>query len=300
MLPNFFLEVKGPDGTSAVVTRSACYNGALKARAMHSLQTSKISRFTITMLVQFTGRHLQAIYHSSYCQRWEWSPEYIMTQLKGYSLMIMRPFWEPPRTGTPEIGQGAEGWISKMIDSIPLIFRMLQSSAHRGMAYFTDQPGRNHAHGDPTFPSDFYVLPMWEFFLHVFITPSSISAVFSVWEQSEPWKGFHLPGIGAVTLQIQEIIQEKGANASLRKLLRESGPPFQANELVLHDESHIFLLPSSIRDQERNIFLDYRFQNGHSQSHPRPVNRFLVRRVVNGSAISIHWIASHRARENWK
>ncbi|KAL1952989.1 hypothetical protein VTO42DRAFT_3785 [Malbranchea cinnamomea] len=39
MLPNFFLEAKGPDGSLAVATRQACYHGALGARGMHSLQS---------------------------------------------------------------------------------------------------------------------------------------------------------------------------------------------------------------------------------------------------------------------
>ena len=36
--PNFFLEAKGPDGSAAVKTRQACYDGALGARAMQALQ----------------------------------------------------------------------------------------------------------------------------------------------------------------------------------------------------------------------------------------------------------------------
>ncbi|KAF2995330.1 hypothetical protein E8E13_001346 [Curvularia kusanoi] len=39
MLPNFYTEVKGPDGSLAVAGRQACYNGALGARGMHSLHT---------------------------------------------------------------------------------------------------------------------------------------------------------------------------------------------------------------------------------------------------------------------
>ncbi|KAI1312741.1 hypothetical protein F5Y03DRAFT_407572 [Xylaria venustula] len=38
IVPNFFLNVKGPDGTSAVVKRQACYDGALGARGINSLQ----------------------------------------------------------------------------------------------------------------------------------------------------------------------------------------------------------------------------------------------------------------------
>ncbi|KAG6034491.1 hypothetical protein E4U41_006524 [Claviceps citrina] len=39
MAPNFFLHVKGPSGNLAVATRQACYDGALGARGLHSLQT---------------------------------------------------------------------------------------------------------------------------------------------------------------------------------------------------------------------------------------------------------------------
>lgn len=36
--PNFFVEAKGHDGSSAVLKRQACYDAALGARAMHALQ----------------------------------------------------------------------------------------------------------------------------------------------------------------------------------------------------------------------------------------------------------------------
>ncbi|EED24649.1 hypothetical protein TSTA_080040 [Talaromyces stipitatus ATCC 10500] len=37
--PNFFLAVKGPDGSASVAKRQACYDDALGARGLHSLQT---------------------------------------------------------------------------------------------------------------------------------------------------------------------------------------------------------------------------------------------------------------------
>jgi hypothetical protein len=37
ILPNFFLSLKGPGGTSAVAVLQACYDGALGATAMHNL-----------------------------------------------------------------------------------------------------------------------------------------------------------------------------------------------------------------------------------------------------------------------
>jgi hypothetical protein len=39
MAPNFFLEVKGPDGSLAVAGRQACYDGAIGARGMQSLRS---------------------------------------------------------------------------------------------------------------------------------------------------------------------------------------------------------------------------------------------------------------------
>ncbi len=39
IVPNFFLTAKGPDGSLAVAKRQACYDGALGARGMNSLQT---------------------------------------------------------------------------------------------------------------------------------------------------------------------------------------------------------------------------------------------------------------------
>ncbi|OBT85149.1 hypothetical protein VE02_05604 [Pseudogymnoascus sp. 03VT05] len=41
--PNFFLQVKGPDGSLAVASRQASYDGALGARAIHSLQSFGVS-----------------------------------------------------------------------------------------------------------------------------------------------------------------------------------------------------------------------------------------------------------------
>jgi hypothetical protein len=37
--PNFFLAAKEPSGTAKVARKQACYDGALGARGMHSLQS---------------------------------------------------------------------------------------------------------------------------------------------------------------------------------------------------------------------------------------------------------------------
>ncbi|OAX83764.1 hypothetical protein ACJ72_01879 [Emergomyces africanus] len=38
--PNFFQDAKGPDGSPAVATRQACYDGAMGARGIYSYQGS--------------------------------------------------------------------------------------------------------------------------------------------------------------------------------------------------------------------------------------------------------------------
>ena len=79
--PNFFLEVKGPDGSLAVAGRQACYNGALGARGMHSLQTHGQAETTYDS----NAYAITNIYHGG--------------TLKMYTSHI-----EPPRTagGSPE------------------------------------------------------------------------------------------------------------------------------------------------------------------------------------------------------
>ncbi|KAK9442926.1 hypothetical protein VB005_03989 [Metarhizium brunneum] len=41
VVPNFFLEVQGPDGNASVAQRQACYDGAYGTRAIHALQNYK-------------------------------------------------------------------------------------------------------------------------------------------------------------------------------------------------------------------------------------------------------------------
>lgn len=92
MLPNFFLEVKGPDGSPTVVTRSACYDGALGARAMHHIQSYKQDELVYdnnahTITSTYIAGNLKIYAHHINPPTTEGSrPEYIMTQLKGFSM----------------------------------------------------------------------------------------------------------------------------------------------------------------------------------------------------------------------
>ncbi|KAL7917979.1 hypothetical protein ACQKWADRAFT_265137 [Trichoderma austrokoningii] len=61
VVPNFYLEVKGPDGSAAVAQRQACYVGAYGARAMHTLQNYRASEPTY----DGNAYTYSSIYHSS-------------------------------------------------------------------------------------------------------------------------------------------------------------------------------------------------------------------------------------------
>ncbi|KAI1318801.1 hypothetical protein F5Y16DRAFT_391561 [Xylariaceae sp. FL0255] len=90
--PNFFLHVKGPDGSLAVVERQACYDGALGARGIRSLQTygnagsdfdNKAYTITSTYhggtLKMYTSHPLPPASPGARC-------EYVTTQIKAYAL----------------------------------------------------------------------------------------------------------------------------------------------------------------------------------------------------------------------
>lgn len=94
LLPNFFTEAKGPDGSAAVAKRQACYDGALGARAMRSLQ-----RFGMESSKETCDNNAYAItstYHDGNLKLYTTHPvctaersnsiEYHMTQIGGWDL----------------------------------------------------------------------------------------------------------------------------------------------------------------------------------------------------------------------
>ncbi|KAI1820135.1 hypothetical protein F4861DRAFT_533893 [Xylaria intraflava] len=89
--PNFFLAVKGPDGSLPVAARQACYDGALGARGMHSLQTyGKALEFdnnayTLTSTYQ-SGNLRMYTSHLVPPANPTARPEYVMTQVGAYAL----------------------------------------------------------------------------------------------------------------------------------------------------------------------------------------------------------------------
>ncbi|KAI0972789.1 hypothetical protein F4678DRAFT_478635 [Xylaria arbuscula] len=92
IVPNFFLNVKGPDGTQAVAERQACYDGALGARGMDSLQTysdpkPNADKNAYTLTSTYSGGQLKiyATYPLSQAGL-GMRREYAMTQIRAYAL----------------------------------------------------------------------------------------------------------------------------------------------------------------------------------------------------------------------
>ena len=92
MAPNFFLEAKGPDGSLAVAGKQACYDGALGARGMHSLQSYRQDE----AVYNNNAYTISSIYHGGTLKMYTSHPsqpnspgrppEYYMNQIKGYSV----------------------------------------------------------------------------------------------------------------------------------------------------------------------------------------------------------------------
>ncbi|PGH27177.1 hypothetical protein AJ80_01134 [Polytolypa hystricis UAMH7299] len=97
LMPNFFLEAKGPDELHVVATRQACYDGALGARGMHFLQsyqqegpTYDNNTYTLTSIYHGGALKIYAT-HVTTSEGPDSRPEYITTQVNTWGM-----------TGNPE------------------------------------------------------------------------------------------------------------------------------------------------------------------------------------------------------
>ncbi|EEH36496.2 hypothetical protein PAAG_06914 [Paracoccidioides lutzii Pb01] len=123
--PNFFLEAKGPDGSLAVATRQACYDSELGARVRTptgSIYHGGTLKLYTTHLTESEGPGRR--------------PEYIMTQLKGWSMTSdLETFGREHlhtktlRTGQREKGTNLLGLQMKHTQRLNLSFSMLHLSA---------------------------------------------------------------------------------------------------------------------------------------------------------------------------
>lgn len=92
ILPNFFLEVKGPGGCPSVANRQARHDGAIGARAMHILQNHMQEEpiyddnaYSFSSTYQ-DGHLVLFAHHLTAPTTPGGRPEYHMTQLKSYAL----------------------------------------------------------------------------------------------------------------------------------------------------------------------------------------------------------------------
>lgn len=92
MAPNFYLEVKGPDGSLAVAGRQACYDGAIGARGVQSLQSFSQK----TLIYDNNAYTITSTYHGGTLKMYTTHvtapagpgkpPEYQMDQLGAWAL----------------------------------------------------------------------------------------------------------------------------------------------------------------------------------------------------------------------
>ncbi|KAI9779876.1 MAG: hypothetical protein M1816_003323 [Peltula sp. TS41687] len=92
--PNFFIAAKGPDGSAAVARRQACYDGALGARGMHSLQN--FGREKSEAVYDNHAYTITSTYHDGHLKLYTThptepldansSPDYHMTQLRSFAI----------------------------------------------------------------------------------------------------------------------------------------------------------------------------------------------------------------------
>ena len=91
-LPNYFAEVKGPEGSYAVAERQACHGGAVGARAMHRLQslggTEDYDGKAYTASATYYGRGYMDLHthHMTQPRGPGTLPHTHMTPLQGYNL----------------------------------------------------------------------------------------------------------------------------------------------------------------------------------------------------------------------
>ncbi|EPE05966.1 hypothetical protein F503_02795 [Ophiostoma piceae UAMH 11346] len=97
LAPNFFVEVKGPDGNAAVAIRQVRYDGAVGSRAMHSLQNYRgeelkydAQAYTFSSAYHSSTGSLQLYAHHLTAPTSEGRPKYHMTQLRTFAMTDTR------------------------------------------------------------------------------------------------------------------------------------------------------------------------------------------------------------------
>ncbi|KAI3317939.1 hypothetical protein HD806DRAFT_513731 [Xylariaceae sp. AK1471] len=125
MTPNFFVEIKGPRGALAVGTRQACYDGAIGARCMHSLQNYAIDDSNQTYdghAYSFSSTYMGGTlkiyaHHATAPTTSGGRPEYHMTHVGGYYLTGTRKGFVEGVTAFRNIRDLAKRYRDNFIDA---------------------------------------------------------------------------------------------------------------------------------------------------------------------------------------
>lgn len=138
-LPNFFVELKGPNGNATVARRQACYDGAIGARAMYQLQKyasedAPIDNNAYTITSTFyvvSGEAYLTLYtmHPTASQGADRDVDYKMTRLNSY---VMTGNIESFRQGATAIRNLREWAQQQRAEAIGLANTMASRSGSSG------------------------------------------------------------------------------------------------------------------------------------------------------------------------
>lgn len=120
VVPDFFVEVQGPDGSAAVATRQARYDGAIGTRAMLSLQNYGVE----SLLYDGHARSLSVTYHDSLLRIYSHHatatadpdrPIYHMTQLTAHAVTNERAAFVQAASAFRNVSDLAEQYRNELI-----------------------------------------------------------------------------------------------------------------------------------------------------------------------------------------
>ena len=151
LLPNFFMETKGPDGSGAVAQRQACYNGAIGARAMRAVQM-----YNSTQSYDGSAYTITSTYHQGTLKLYTThptrppdsapSPKYHMTQLGAWALINSRQTFQEGAGALRNARDWAKGQRDQLIatanetiSDAPAEVSSLQTSAYSMLSPSTNQ-----------------------------------------------------------------------------------------------------------------------------------------------------------------
>ncbi|KOC15938.1 hypothetical protein AFLA70_169g002151 [Aspergillus flavus AF70] len=90
---------------------------------------------------------------------------------------------------------------------------------------------------------------------------------------------------GNKIIQTGILLQHHDVTSDIHQLIED--PPFSNNELIVHEDSSICLRENQIIAHEPAVILDYEFKNGFSKRILQPVDKFIIRRILNFDKSSV-------------